>query len=122
MLEGDEGEHIAQALGNKKALILHNHGLLTTANTVEATVFWYVSLEKLCHIYLTALAAVGGDASKVVPVKKEDAEEYVSGLTISSTELTSVIGPTSRLVCRCRDGSRPSHCSMRLRSRLTRRT
>ena len=77
MLEGDEGTHIARALGKKKAMILHNHGLLTAANTVEATVFWYVSLEKLCHVYLTTLAAVGGDASKIVRVKEEDAKEYV---------------------------------------------
>ena len=68
---------IAQALGKKKAMILHNHGLLTAANTVEATVFWYISLEKLCHVYLTALAAVGGDESKIVKVKEADAAESV---------------------------------------------
>ena len=45
MLEGDEGTHIAEALGPRKAVILNNHGLLTVGDTVEAAVFWYVTLE-----------------------------------------------------------------------------
>ncbi|KAK5133628.1 hypothetical protein LTR08_007576 [Meristemomyces frigidus] len=80
VLEGDEGVHIAQALGRKKAIILQNHSLLTAAGTVEATVFWYVSLEKLCHVHLTALAAVGGDLGKIVQVKEEDAAETYKSL------------------------------------------
>ncbi|KAK5736039.1 hypothetical protein LTR17_007710 [Elasticomyces elasticus] len=85
VLEGDEGTHIAQALGQKKAIILQNHGLLTASDTVEATVFWYVSLEKLCHVHLTALAAVGGDLNNIAQVKDEDAAEtYKSvGLPLS---------------------------------------
>jgi ribulose-5-phosphate 4-epimerase/fuculose-1-phosphate aldolase len=82
VLEGDEGTHIAQALGDKKAIILQNHGLLTAADTVEATIFWYVSLEKLCHVHLMALAAVGGDVSKIVEVEEKDAAEYVQAITI----------------------------------------
>ncbi|KAK4958046.1 hypothetical protein LTR10_004471 [Elasticomyces elasticus] len=80
VLEGDEGTHIAQALGQKKAIILQNHGLLAASDTVEATVFWYVSLEKLCHVHLTALAAVGGDLNKIVQVKDEDAAETYKSL------------------------------------------
>ena len=72
VLEGSEGEHIAQAIGTKKAMILQNHGLLTCASTVEATVFWYVSLEKLCQTQLLALAAVGGDESKIKQVGREE--------------------------------------------------
>lgn len=75
VLDGDEGTHIAQALGKRKAMILHNHALLTAADTVEATVFWYISLEKLCHVHLTALAAVGGNADKIVKVSEKDAAE-----------------------------------------------
>ncbi|KAK3069436.1 hypothetical protein LTR53_012219 [Teratosphaeriaceae sp. CCFEE 6253] len=75
VLEGNEGVHIAKALGQKKAIILQNHGLLTTADSVEATVFWYVSLEKLCHVHLMALAAVGGDLSKIIQVGEEDPAE-----------------------------------------------
>jgi len=75
VLEGPEGEHIAQAIGTKKAVILQNHGLLTTGESVEACVFWFISLEKLCHSHLMALAAVGGDESKIVKVHEEDAAQ-----------------------------------------------
>lgn len=73
VLEHSEGVHIAQAIGKAKAAILQNHGLLTCADTVEACVFWYVSLEKLCQTQLLALAAVGGDTSKIKEVGKEEA-------------------------------------------------
>jgi ribulose-5-phosphate 4-epimerase/fuculose-1-phosphate aldolase len=57
VLEGSEGNDIAKAIGSKKACILQNHGLLTAAGSVEATVFWYISLEKLCQTQLLAMAA-----------------------------------------------------------------
>lgn len=74
VLEGDEGTHIANALQQKKAVLLMNHGLLTAANTVEATVFWYVMLEELCQTTLLSLAAVGGDIKKLHIVPDEFAE------------------------------------------------
>ena len=43
VLEGDEGKRIAAALGNKKAAILKNHGLLTTGGTVDEAL-WALSL------------------------------------------------------------------------------
>ena len=36
VLAKEEGENIAKAIGNKKACLLQNHGLLTTGATVEA--------------------------------------------------------------------------------------
>ncbi len=74
VLEGDEGTHIAKALGPRKALILHNHGLLTVANTIEAAVFWYVTLEELCEGALDSLAAVGGDLGRLGIVEDEFAQ------------------------------------------------
>lgn len=71
MLEGDEGKDIAKKLGPKKAIILHNHGLLTAASTIEAAVFWFVMLGELCQGTLATFAAVGGDLSRVVAVKDE---------------------------------------------------
>nr|POE63123.1 meiotically up-regulated gene 14 protein [Quercus suber] len=73
VLEGAEGEHIAQAIGNKKAAILQNHGLITCGATVEATVFWYVSLEKLCGTHLAARAACGGREEEIVKVGDQEA-------------------------------------------------
>jgi ribulose-5-phosphate 4-epimerase/fuculose-1-phosphate aldolase len=73
VLEPSEGEHIAQAIGSKKACILANHGLLTASDSVEATVFWFVSLEKLCQSQLLAMAAVAGSGGKIVEVGEEEA-------------------------------------------------
>jgi len=49
VLAEDEGLAIAAALGNKKAALLQNHGLLTCGRTIESTVFWLMSLEICCR-------------------------------------------------------------------------
>jgi hypothetical protein len=90
VLEGSEGEHIAEAIGLKKAAILQNHGLLTCANSVEATVFWYVSLEKLCQTQLLAMAAVGGDISKIKQVGEEEAKKSVF-MSLVNNEVSQLI-------------------------------
>ena len=53
----DEGKRIAHALGDSKAVILRNHGLLTVGRSVEEAVFWYVTMERTCEVELTARAA-----------------------------------------------------------------
>lgn len=50
----NEGERIAAALGNCKAVILQNHGLLTVGSTVESAVWWYMSLENACKTQIIA--------------------------------------------------------------------
>lgn len=75
VLEGSEGENIAKAVGNKKAAILQNHGLITASDSVEATVFWYISLEKLCQTHLVAMAAAGPNGIKIVEVGKQEASK-----------------------------------------------
>jgi ribulose-5-phosphate 4-epimerase/fuculose-1-phosphate aldolase len=75
VLEGSEGEHIAAAIGSKKAAILKNHGLITASNSVEATVFWYISLEKLCQTHLLAMAAAGPHGIKIKEVGEEEAKK-----------------------------------------------
>lgn len=57
VLAEEEGKNIAKALGNKKAALLQNHGLLTVGRTVEEAIFWFISLEKCCHAQLMADAA-----------------------------------------------------------------
>ena len=61
----EEGKRIAHALGDGKAAILRNHGLLTVGHSVEETVFWYVTMERTCEVELLARAA--GD-----PVRMDD--------------------------------------------------
>ena len=73
VLAAEEGLAIASALGPKKAALLQNHGLLTCGQTVESTVFWFMSLEKCCQVQLMADAAAGGLGRKTIQIADEDA-------------------------------------------------
>ena len=73
VLAADEGVAIAKALGQKKAALLQNHGLLTCGKTIEAAVWWFMSLEKCCHVQLLADAAAGGRGHETIKVNEEDA-------------------------------------------------
>jgi ribulose-5-phosphate 4-epimerase/fuculose-1-phosphate aldolase len=55
--ELDEGRRIAKALGPNKAAILQNHGLLTVGMTVDAAAWWFITMERTCHVQLLAEAA-----------------------------------------------------------------
>ncbi|KAK0477356.1 arad-like aldolase/epimerase [Armillaria novae-zelandiae] len=64
-LDAEEGEAIAKALGPHKAAILQNHGLLVACDTIEAAVYFYISLEKSCQVQLLSDAA--GKTVKIPP-------------------------------------------------------
>ncbi len=53
----DEGTRIARALGQHKAAILANHGLLTVGRTVDEAVWWFITMERSCQVQLIAEAA-----------------------------------------------------------------
>ncbi|KAI0457536.1 class II aldolase and Adducin domain-containing protein [Xylaria acuta] len=74
VLGPEEGLHIAESLGQKKAAILANHGLLTVGKTIESCVFWFTSLEKCCHAQLLADAAAAGRGGETVKVADDEAE------------------------------------------------
>lgn len=57
VLDLDEGKRIGDALGDKKAIILQNHGLLTVGQSVEAAAWWYITMERSCQAQLMAEAA-----------------------------------------------------------------
>ncbi|WP_193427361.1 class II aldolase/adducin family protein [Microbulbifer aggregans] len=57
VLEMGEGEALVQALGQKKALILQNHGLLTVGKSVDEAAWWYITMERSCQAQLLAEAA-----------------------------------------------------------------
>lgn len=73
VLAEEEGKNIARCLGNNKAALLQNHGLLTVGQTIEEAVFWFVSLEKCCHAQLMADAAAAGRGGSVVKIGEEEA-------------------------------------------------
>lgn len=53
----EEGRRIAAALGNNKAVILRNHGLLTVGKTVDEAAWWFITMERSCQAQLLASAA-----------------------------------------------------------------
>lgn len=57
VLDLDEGARIAETLGDKKACILQNHGLLTVADSIEAAAWWFITMERSCQAQLLAEAA-----------------------------------------------------------------
>ena len=57
VLDTEEGKRIAHALGDNKAVILRNHGLLTVGHTVDAAVWWFMTMERSAQSQLLAMAA-----------------------------------------------------------------
>ena len=57
VLDTEEGKRIAHALGDRKAVILRNHGLLTVGHTVDEAAFWFISMDRCCQSQLLAEAA-----------------------------------------------------------------
>ncbi|MCO1335842.1 class II aldolase/adducin family protein [Microbulbifer sp. OS29] len=57
VLEMGEGKALAKALGDYKALILQNHGLLTVGKSVDEAAWWYITMERSCQAQLMAEAA-----------------------------------------------------------------
>ena len=57
VLDTEEGKRIGAALGDKKAVILRNHGLLTVGQSVEEAAYWFIAMDRSCHAQLLADAA-----------------------------------------------------------------
>ena len=57
VLDTEEGERIAHALGENKAAILRNHGLLTVGESVDEAAWWFITMERTCQAQLLAEAA-----------------------------------------------------------------
>jgi ribulose-5-phosphate 4-epimerase/fuculose-1-phosphate aldolase len=58
VLDLEEGKRLAAALGEHKAVILSNHGLLTVGQTsVDEAAWWFITMERSCQAQLLAEAA-----------------------------------------------------------------
>lgn len=73
VFDKEEGQRIAQHLGDGKAIILQNHGLLTVGETIDAAAFWFISLDKTCHAQLLVDAAEQGSGHKKTLIPEEEA-------------------------------------------------
>jgi ribulose-5-phosphate 4-epimerase/fuculose-1-phosphate aldolase len=57
VLDLEEGKRIAHAVGDNKAAILRNHGLLTVGHSVDEAVWWFITMERSCQAQLLASSA-----------------------------------------------------------------
>src|SRR5437763_5596581 len=57
VLDLEEGKRLAHALGDSKAVILRNHGLLTVGKSVDEAAWWFITMERSCQAQLMAEAA-----------------------------------------------------------------
>lgn len=69
----EEGERIAEALGNGRLCILRNHGLITVGQTVDEAAFLFGLGERLCEIQLKAEAAAANGIPKILITDEEAA-------------------------------------------------
>ena len=88
VLDREEGARIANCLGNGKACILQNHGLLTVGQSVDEAAFWFISLDKTCHAQLLVDAASAGSGYKKIFIADEEA-------TFSYDQVGSKLFPSS---------------------------
>jgi ribulose-5-phosphate 4-epimerase/fuculose-1-phosphate aldolase len=65
VVDMDQTRGMVEALGNRRALILANHGLLTCAATVEQAVIDMIDLDRSCALNLQAMAT--GRPLRLVP-------------------------------------------------------
>ena len=99
VLDLEEGKRIAHALGDGKAVILRNHGLLTVGHTVDEAAWWFITMERSCQAQLLAEAA-----GTPVLIDRENAEltagagrrrtSRVGSASSRSTPASSASSPT----------------------------
>jgi L-fuculose-phosphate aldolase len=71
----DEGRIISGALGSAKAILLSNHGLLTTGNSIEEATYLAVFFERAARMQIRAMAA--GGFREVRPDLAEEARAFL---------------------------------------------
>jgi ribulose-5-phosphate 4-epimerase/fuculose-1-phosphate aldolase len=80
--ELSEGDRIAEALEDKKAVILQNHGLLTVGHSIEECVFWFTTMERTCQSQLLA-EATGNSLIKIDPKIAQMTRDYEVGFPLA---------------------------------------
>ncbi|KAJ7206633.1 class II aldolase/adducin domain-containing protein [Mycena pura] len=93
---------LAAALGTKKAAILQNHGLLVATSSIEATVHFYIALERACQVQLLANTAAAAHGGKTVHINPTQAA--VTGRGIGSRGAGWFTGNTEFMVLEREEG------------------
>lgn len=101
VLEKEEGQRLAKALGNGKAIILQNHGLLTTGSTVDEAGYLFTLMERCCEVQMLA------DSIKGYPKKIIGDEEasYTERMTSDPETLYSEFQPEYELELELTNGA-----------------
>jgi ribulose-5-phosphate 4-epimerase/fuculose-1-phosphate aldolase len=84
VLDIEEGKRIAHALGENKAAILRNHGLLTVGHSVDEAAWWFITMERSCQVQLVAKAAgtvVHIDPDQAAKTHEQVGSEFVGWLS-----------------------------------------
>jgi ribulose-5-phosphate 4-epimerase/fuculose-1-phosphate aldolase len=77
VIDLEEGKRLAHALGDNKAVILRNHGLLTVGHSVDEAAWWFITMERSCQAQLMASAAG-------TPVQIEEANARLTASQVGS--------------------------------------
>ena len=80
--ETSEGDRIALALEDKKAVILQNHGLLTVGHSIEECIFWFTTMERSCQSQLLA-EATGKELVHIDPKVAAMTRDYEVGFPLA---------------------------------------
>lgn len=71
----DEGELIAAALGNKRALLLAHHGLLVACSSIEEACLLALAFERAARMQLLATSV--GNIQPIDPVLGREAHDWI---------------------------------------------
>ena len=74
VLDQEEGERIGRALGQNKAVILRNHGMLTVGETIDSAAWWFLTLERTAQAQLMAYSAAAGLGTKPIQIDPVEAK------------------------------------------------
>ncbi|WFE28141.1 class II aldolase/adducin family protein [Solwaraspora sp. WMMD791] len=69
----DQGRAMAEALGDKRAILLRHHGLITVGGSVDEAVHWFVTYDGCAQVQL--LAAAAGQLGRLTPAQAEAARD-----------------------------------------------
>ena len=73
VLDPEEGRRIGAALGERKAIILRNHGMLTVGGSVDSAAWWFLTLERTAQAQLMAYSAAAGYGLKPRQIGHDEA-------------------------------------------------
>ncbi|WP_340379831.1 class II aldolase/adducin family protein [Streptomyces sp. SS7] len=73
----EEGRRIGVALGEGKAVVLQNHGLLTVGASVAEAAWYFITMERSCQAQLLAMAA--GEPKLIDPETARMVRDQISG-------------------------------------------